>query len=381
MKRMNIDVGNDWASILEPAPTGMAKEEARARGRLIAQALTNFQASNYFKTYTNMFCLSYVIAQHNRNVRRACYIDMKNDFIPAHINSTINAQLINQFMNHQDGNQSHFPIQTLSVPLAVNAIGDIILKYYDSTIPTFNYKGHAGMHDSYLVADMPPKETLQAQYGSLGSRIHEVFQRLYSVQAQHYAQLQARIGVRMSIKLLLQSLSENIITKGKNKGQKKAITPFKHMEDFTKKQEERLNRFCNAYSLYLLVTNYHGVRLSELMVGVLDNSIPTSPSILNARLHIKMGIIATTTAIPKRIRKFVYKEGCDINEKTNIAINSKDAEGMHPSVFPEDSAYCPNDENGEPKYHPYQLLRNSILSQDAPFQDFMLCPVEVLNYK
>ena len=26
MKRMNIDVGNDWASILEPAPTGMAKE-------------------------------------------------------------------------------------------------------------------------------------------------------------------------------------------------------------------------------------------------------------------------------------------------------------------------------------------------------------------
>ena len=121
------------------------------------------------------------------------------------------------------------------------------------------------------------------------------------------------------------------------------------MEDFNKKQEERLNRFCNAYSLYLLVTNYHGVRLSELMVGVLNNSIPTSPSILNAKLHIKMGLIATTTAIPKRIRKFVYKEGCDTNERTNIAINSKDAEGMHPSVFPEDSAYCPNDQNGEPK--------------------------------
>ena len=122
-----------------------------------------------------MFCLSYVIAQHNRTVRRACYIDMKNDFIPAHTNSTINAQLINQCMHHQDGSQSHFPIQTLSVPLAVNAIGDIILKYYDSSTPTFNYKGHAGMHDSYLVADMPPKETLQAQYGSLGVRIHEVF--------------------------------------------------------------------------------------------------------------------------------------------------------------------------------------------------------------
>ena len=92
------------------------------------------------------------------------------------------------------------------------------------------------MHDSYLVADMPPKETLQAEYGSLGARIYEVFQRLYSVQAQHYAQLQARIGLRMSIKLLLQILSENTITKGKNKGQKKAITPFKYMEDFNKKQ-------------------------------------------------------------------------------------------------------------------------------------------------
>ena len=101
----------------------------------------------------------------------------------------------------------------------------------------------------------------------------------------------------MSIKLLLQSLSENIITKGKNKGQKKAITPFKDMDDFNKNQEDRLNRFCNAYSLYLLVSNYHGVRLSELMVEVLDNSIPTSPSILNAKLHIKMGLIASTTAI------------------------------------------------------------------------------------
>jgi hypothetical protein len=117
------------------------------------------------------------------------------------------------------------------------------------------------------------------------------------------------------------------------------------------------------------------------MVGVLDNSIPTSPSILNAKLHIKMGLIATTMAIPKRIRKFVYKEGCDINEKTNITINSKDAEGMHSSVFPEDSAYYPNDQHGESKNHPYKLLRNSVLSKDAPFQDFMLCPVEVLNYK
>ena len=138
-------------------------------------------------------------------------------------------------------------------------------------------------------------------------------------------------------------MSENTITEGKNKGQKKAIKPLKHMDDFNKKQEDRLNRFCNAYSLYLLVTNYHGVRLSELMVGVLDNSLPTSPSILNAKLHIKMGLIASTMAIRKRIRKFVYKEGCDVNEKTNITINSKDAEGMHSSMFPEDSAYYPND--------------------------------------
>ena len=78
-------------------------------------------------------------------------------------------------MHHQDGSESHFPIQTLSVPLAINAIGDIILMYYDSSIPTFNYKGHAG-NDSYLVADMPPKETLQAEYGSLGARIYEVIQ-------------------------------------------------------------------------------------------------------------------------------------------------------------------------------------------------------------
>ena len=96
-----------------------------------------------------------------------------------------------------------------------------------------------------------------------------------------------------------------------------------------KKQEDRLNRFCKAYSLYLLLTNYHGVRLSELMVGVLDNSFPTSPSILNAKLHIKMGLIASTMAILKRIRKFIYKEGCDVSEKPNITINSKDAEGMH----------------------------------------------------
>ena len=91
------------------------------------------------------------------------------------------------------------------------------------------------MHDCYLVADMPLKEALQVEYGSLGDRIYEVFQRLYSVQAQYYAQLLARIGVRMSIKLLLQSLSDNIITKGKNKGQKKVIIPFKQIEDFNKK--------------------------------------------------------------------------------------------------------------------------------------------------
>ena len=161
---------------------------------------------------------------------------------------------MNQFTNHQNGSHNYFLIQTLAVPLVVNAIGDIVLKYYDNNVPTFNFKGHAGMHDCYLVADMPPKETLQTEYGSFGTRIQK---------AQHYAQLQARIGVRMSIKLLLQLVSKTFITKGKNKGQKKAITPFKHIEDFNKKQKERLNRFYNAYSLYLLVTNYHGVRLSE----------------------------------------------------------------------------------------------------------------------
>ncbi len=77
----------------------------------------------------------------------------------------------------------------------------------------------------------------------------------------------------MSVKLLLQALSTNVVTKGKFKGQKKAIVPLKDIEDLNKKQEEKMNRFCNAYSLYLLVTNYHGVRLSELMVGVLDNSL------------------------------------------------------------------------------------------------------------
>ena len=145
------------------------------------------------------------------------------------------------------------------------------------------------MHDCYLVADMPRLQVLVTEYGSLGARIYHVFYRLYSVQAQHYAQLQARIGVRMSVKLLLQALSTNAVTKGKFKGLKKAIVPLKDIEDFNKKQEEKLNRFCNAYSLYLLVTNYHGVRLSELMVGVLDNSLPTVPSILNAKLHIRMG--------------------------------------------------------------------------------------------
>ena len=85
----------------------------------------------------------------------------------------------------------------------MNAIGDIILKYYDNNIPTFTIKGHAGMHDCYLVADMPPLQTLVAEYGLLGARIHNIFSRLYSVQAQHYAQLQARIRVRMSVKLLL----------------------------------------------------------------------------------------------------------------------------------------------------------------------------------
>jgi hypothetical protein len=105
---------------------------------------------------------------------------------------------------------------------------------------------------------------------------------------------------------------------------------------------------------------------------VLDNSIPTSPSILNAKLHIKMGLIATTMAIPKRIRKFVYKEGCDINEKTNITINSKDAEGMHSSVFPDDSAYCPTDQNGEPKNHPYKPLHNSVLSEYTIWLHFLI---------
>ena len=110
------------------------------------------------------FFLSYVIAQHNRSVRRACYIDMQRYFIPTHVNERINSQLIHQFIHHQDGSQSHFPIQTLGVPLAVNAIGDIILRYYDGNIPSFNIKGHAGMHDCYLVADMPPIQTLEAHW-------------------------------------------------------------------------------------------------------------------------------------------------------------------------------------------------------------------------
>ena len=59
MKRMNIDVGNDWASILE----------GKFRSNLRHDALQSLQASNYFKTCTNTFCLSYVIAQHNRSVR------------------------------------------------------------------------------------------------------------------------------------------------------------------------------------------------------------------------------------------------------------------------------------------------------------------------
>ena len=218
MKRMNIDVGNDWASILEPIPGGISREEAKYRSDLRHDALQSLQASNYFKMYVNTLCLSYVIAQHNRSVRRACYIDMQSDYIPAHVNERINSQLTHQFIHHQNGSQSHFPIQTLGVPLAVNAIGDIILKYYDGNVPTFNIKGHAGMHDCYLVANMPRLKVLVDEYGSLGERIYHVFHRLYSVQAQHYAQLQARIGVRMSVKLLLQALSTNVVTKGKFKG-------------------------------------------------------------------------------------------------------------------------------------------------------------------
>ena len=97
---------------------------------------------------------------------------------------------------------------------------------------------HAGMHDCYLDADMPPLQLLVAEYGSLGARIHNIFSRLYSVQAQHYAQLQARIGVRMSVKLLLQALSTNVVTKGKYKGQKKAIVPLKDNKNLNKKQGE-----------------------------------------------------------------------------------------------------------------------------------------------
>ena len=77
-------------------------------------------------------------------------------------------------------------------------------------------------------------------------------------------------------------------------------------------------------------------------------------------------------AISKRIKKFLFKDGCDINEKTNITINSKDAEGMHSSVFPKDSAYNPNNQHGEPKSHPYKFLHNSVLYKNVPYQDFML---------
>ena len=80
-----------------------------------------------------------------------------------------------------------------------------------------------------------------------------------------------------------------------------------------------------------------------------------------------MGQIASTMAIPKRIRKFVFKDGCDVNEKTNITINSKDSEGMHSSIFPEDSAYYLNDQHGEPKRRPYKFLHNSVLSKDVPY--------------
>ena len=104
-------------------------------------------------------------------------------------------------------------------------------------VPTFKITGHAEMHDCYFVADMPPLQTLVAEYGLLGARIHNIFSRLYSVQAQHYAQLQARIGVRMTIKLLLQALSANDVAKEKYKGQKKAIVSFKDIEDLNIKQE------------------------------------------------------------------------------------------------------------------------------------------------
>ena len=142
-----------------------------------------------------------------------------------------------------------------------------------------------------------------------------------------------------------------------------------------------MNRFFNAYSLYLLVTNYHSVRLSELMVGVLDNSLPTVPSILNAKLHIRMGTISNENPIPKKIRKFVFKPGCDTSENKIISINSKDAEEMESSLFPEDSAYSPIDEKGNMKENPYKLLQNSALGRDAPYQDFMMCPVQVMEYK
>jgi hypothetical protein len=41
-----------------------------------------------------------------------------------------------------------------------------------------------------------------------------------------------------------------------------------------------------------------------------------------------MGAIASTVAIPRKIRKFLYKVGCDINKKANFTINFKDAEGI-----------------------------------------------------
>ena len=96
------------------------------------------------------------------------------------------------------------------------------------------------MHDCYLVADMPRLQVLVTEYGSLGARIYHIFYRLYSVQAQHYAQLQARIGVRMSVKLLLQALSTNVVAKGKFKGQKKAIVPLKDIQDLNKMLNYRL---------------------------------------------------------------------------------------------------------------------------------------------
>ena len=54
---------------------------------------------------------------------------------------------------------------------------------------------------------------------------------------------------------------------------------------------------------------------------------------------------------------------------------------MHPSVFPEDSVYCPTDQHGVAKIHPHKFLHNSSLAKDASYQDFMLCPVQVLEYK